>query len=276
MLLQEHFKAAPFPMAFWIKVACALVMAPFVIKTGLPNNPTYYALLGAQSFLWVISDVIFYRGIKDVGAGVIARLLPLTTFASFFLWFALDWPLASAYAAHPAHSLAIVSVLGLSAIFAWNLRQCQVTRTAFRAIWFVLFANVVGSLSTKIITTYADPKQGIYAYVFCEALIMVTIWLVYYVVRRPVPVKSMFGLGAIKSGFIVGAVAAFSVAATISAVYAVDNPAYVSAVRYLNSVMIFFYYRALGRPTQGHLWAGFGLVACAAALVVIKANLMSY
>jgi hypothetical protein len=29
---------------------------------------------------------------------------------------------------------------------------------------------------------------------------------------------------------------------------------------------------ATGRPNEGRLWAGFGIVACAAALVVLKAQ----
>ena len=272
MLLQEKFKAAPLPMAFWSKAACALVMVPFVAVVGLPRDPVYYVLLAAQSLLWVVSDVIFYRGINEVGAGVVARVLPMTTFASFFLWFAVDWPLASAYAAQPAHSAAIAVVFGLAAFFAWHLRECAVTRNALRAIWFVLFANIVGALSTKIITRYADIRQGISAFVFCEALIMLGMWLVYYAAKRPLPARTMFGPPAIKAGMAVGSVAGLAIAATVYAVYHIDNPAYVAAVRYLDAVMIFFYYRATGRPNHGRVWAGFGLVACAAALVVLKAQ----
>jgi len=272
MLLQERFKTAPLPMAFWSKAACALVMLPFVVAVGLPANPVYYALLVAQSLLWVVSDVIFYRGINDVGAGVVARILPMATFASFFLWFAVDWPLASAYAAQPLHSAMIAGVFGLSAYFAWHLKECPVTRKALRVIWFVLFANVAGSLSTKIITRYAGIEQGISAYIFCEALIMIAMWLIYYAIKKPVPARIMFGWPSIKAGLIVGSVAGFAIAATVYAVYHIDNPAYVSAVRYLDAVMIFFYYRATGRPNHGHVWAGLGIVACAAALVVLKAQ----
>jgi len=272
MLLQERLKAAPLPMAFWSKAACALVMIPFVVAVGLPHNPLYYMLLIAQSLLWVISDVIFYRGINEVGAGIIARILPLATLVGFFLWFAIDWPLANSYIAQPLHSAMIAIVMGLTAFFAWHLKSCPVTKKALRAVWFVLFASIVGSLSTKIITQYADIQQGISAYIFCEALIMLTMWLLYYAVRRPLPLQVMFGLSAIKSGFQVGAVAACGIAATVYAVYHIDNPAYVSAVRYLDAVMIFFFYRATGRPNQGHVWAGFGIVACAAALVILKAQ----
>ena len=272
MLLQEHFKAAPLPMAFWSKVACAIAMIPFVAQAGLPDNPVYYGLLVAQSLLWVVSDVIFYRGINESGAGVIARILPMATLASFFLWFAFDWHLASVYLATPMRSAAIALIFCLSAFFAWHLKKCAVTRKTLRSIWFVLFAAIAGSLSTKLITQYADISQGVPAYVFCEAVIMITMWLAYYAVRRPVPVAVMFGGQSIKAGMTVGCAAACAVAATVYAVYHIDNPAYVAAVRYMDAVMIFFFYRATGRPNQGRVWAGFGIVACAAALVVLKAQ----
>jgi len=34
--------------------------------------------------------------------------------------------------------------------------------------------------------------------------------------------------------------------------------------------MIFFYNRATGRANEGNLWAGFGIVGCAAALVLLR------
>ncbi|MDE2029592.1 MAG: hypothetical protein KGI97_03405 [Alphaproteobacteria bacterium] len=272
MLTQEKLKAAPFPMAFWCKVVCAVVMAPFVVLHGLPSNPFYYALLAAQSLLWVVSDVIFYRGINASGAAVIARVIPIATIVSFFLWFAVDPHLALAYIATPVRSAVIVAVLCLLALFAWRLKDCKVTTQALRTVWFVLFASIVGSVSTKYITMQADIGQGVYAYVFVEAVIMIAMWLAYYAVKRPVPPRAMFGGAAIKAGFGVGLPAAFAIAATVYAVYNVDNPAYVSAVRYLDSVLILLAYRAMGRPATGRIWAGLGVVACAAALIVLKSG----
>ncbi|MDR3450327.1 MAG: hypothetical protein P4M15_11380 [Alphaproteobacteria bacterium] len=272
MLLQERFRAEPLPVAFWSKVACALVMLPFVVIHGMPHNPLYYALLAAQSLLWVVSDVIFYRGINQASAGVISRVLPMATILSFFLWLAIDWTTARAYIAAPAHSAAIVAVLCLLAAFAWRLKNCAVTIGAMRSVWFVLFASVAGSVSTKYITQQADIGQGVYAFVFGEAVVMIAMWLLYYAIKRPLPASSMFGPRAVRTGMTVGAVAAFATAATVYAVYHVDNPAYITAVRYLDSILILLYYRATGKPSKGHVYAGLGIVACAAALVILKSG----
>ncbi|MFA4995515.1 MAG: hypothetical protein WC521_09490 [Bdellovibrionales bacterium] len=272
MLLCEKFKTPPFAMAFWNKVGCAIVMTPLVLMTGLPTNPVFYALLAMQALLWVVSDVVFWRGINVVGAGVVSRILPMAPLLSFFLWFAIDPSLIAKYTATPWLSAGIIVVFCLSAFFAWNLRDCVVTRKGLRAIWFVLCAAIVGSLAAKFITQQTDMSNGVFGYVFCEALMMVSMWLVYYAVKRPLPAKVMFGLPAIKSGLTVGLVSAFTVSSVLYAYYHIDNPAYIPTLRYLDSVIIFFFYRIVGRPNQGRLWASFGIVACAAALVVLKAQ----
>jgi hypothetical protein len=216
--------------------------------------------------------VIFYRSINETGAAVIARVMPIAMIVSFFLWFALDWPTAQAFAAQPAHALGITAILLLLAFFAWNLKDCAVTKKALRKVWFVLFAEIAGSISTKYITRQADISQGVYAYVMAEGIIMVAMWMIYYAITKPVPPRVMFGAASVKAGLITGLVAACAVSATVYAVYHIDNPAYVSAMRYLDAVMILGIYKMTGRKATGHIWAGLGIVACAAALVILKVS----
>lgn len=271
MLVQDRFKAAAFPVAFWVKVATALLMAPLAINAGFPTDPLFYAFVAAQSLLWVVSDVVFYGAIKDSGAGVISRLMPSVIVISFFLWFLFDWPLASAYMARPGHSALVIVVLSLTAFFAVQLKKCQVTRRAFKKVWFVLVAAIIGSITTKLITRYADISQGVYAFVFVEALVMLGYWLIYYKLAKPVPKNVMFGKEAIKCGLTVGLFGGIAVAARLAAVYIVDNPAYVLAIKYLDAVLIVMAYRFIGKKEEAHVWAGLGFVACAIALILIKA-----
>lgn len=270
LLFSEKFKAEPLPMAFWCKVTCGLVMIPFVLVHGMPSHPWYYVCLALQSLLWVVSDVIFYDAVNREGAGMIARLLPIATILSFFLWFAYDWPLAHTYLAEPRHSAAILVVLLALTYFVTQLKKCPFSWTALKRIWFVIAASILGTVTTKYITLQADVSNGVYVYVFAEAWIMVAMWGLYYGVKRPVPPAIMFGNAAIKAGLIVGSVSAFMVLTTVYAVYHIDNPAYVSAVKYLDSSMILLFYRLRGRQSRGNIVAGLGIVACAAALVILK------
>jgi hypothetical protein len=57
------------------------------------------------------------------------------------------------------------------------------------------------------------------------------------------------------------------------AYYAVDNPAYIPAIKFLDTIIIMGVYALWGRKNNGNLIAGFGVVACAAALIVLKAQI---
>lgn len=270
MMVQDHFKVAPFPMAFWTKAACATLMLPLALWAGLPTDPVFYICIALQAFLWVVSDVVFYKAIGEVGAGPVSRLMPTTMIVSFFLWFLFDWPLASAYIADPVHSLTIIGILGLIVFFASHLRKCEVTRRAFRALWFVLAAGVTGTIFMKIITRYANLQQGVYAYVLFEAGMMLSYWSIYYLVKKPVAKRIMFGKKTIRCGLGAGAFGAFAVATRYAAFYSVDNPAYVLALRYMDVVIILAAYAIMGKRERANIWAGIGLAACAAMLILAK------
>jgi hypothetical protein len=168
--------------------------------------------------------------------------------------------------------LAVTIILGLLVIFMIQLRKCDVTGKAIKALWFVLVANVIGSVTTKYITLQAGVDRGVYTYVFIEALIMMTVWGVYYFYKKPVPIKEMFGRRSVLAGLLIGVIAASAITSNLYAVYHIDNPAYVSAVRYLDAPIILLVSRVLGKPVQGRIWAGLGVVGCAACLIILKSG----
>jgi len=57
------------------------------------------------------------------------------------------------------------------------------------------------------------------------------------------------------------------------AYYNVDNPAYIPAIKFLDTIIIMAVYPLMGLKSRGNLVAGIGVVACAAALVLLKAQI---
>ena len=271
MLMQEKFRVDGFALAFWCKVSCVLVTLPFIMIHGLPGNPLFYVFLGAGAVMYAISDVVFFRAIPQVGAGMVSRILPAAVILSFLLWFAVKPDLIAKYAAAPVQSLLIFMVLCLSSWFAMNLRKCQVSMQAIRVIWFVIFAATIGPLIAKSVTLQADIGQGPYAYVFVEALMMMALWAVFFYVRKPIPAAVMFSRHSCVCGLMIGCVMAAMVLLNVLAFYFVDNPAYIPAIKFLDSFLILMVYAATGRKNDGNVWAGLGIVACAAMLIVLKA-----
>ena len=272
MLLQERFRVDGFALAFWCKVSCALVTLPFIIIHGLPHNPLFYAFLGAGAVMYAISDVVFFRAIPRVGAGMVSRILPGAVILSFLLWFLVKPELIAKYVAEPVYSVLIFLVLCLSTWFASHLRKCKVSMEAVKAIWFVIFAATTGPLVAKLVTLEADIGQGPYAYVFVEALMMMTLWSVYFIIRKPIPVSVMFSRHSWTRGMTIGCVMAGMVLLNVLAFYKVDNPAYIPAIKFLDSFIILAVYAMAGKPREGNVWSGLGIVACAAALIILKAQ----
>lgn len=273
MLLQERLKVDGFALAFWCKIMCVLVTLPMVVVHGVPHDPVFYYALGASAVLYAVSDVVFFRAIPTVGAAVVSRLIPLAVIFGFILWFLIDPALFIKYMQYPEVSALIFGVLLVWVWFATHLKKCAVSMGAIRQVWFVILAATLGAPLAKITTNHAGIAGGPYAYTCIQALMMMALWGVYYAVKKPVAPGVLFSRHSCIGGAIIGAVAAVSVLVAVLAYYHVDNPAYIPAVRYLDSTMILAFYGMAGRKIEGNVAAGIGLVACAAALIVLKAQI---
>lgn len=222
--------------------------------------------------MYAISDVVFFRAIPKVGAGIVSRLLPGAVILSFLLWFAVKPELLAKYAANPVPATLIFIVLCLSVWFSTHLKKCTVSMEAVRTVWFVIFAATVGPILAKTVTGYAGIGQGPFAYVFIEALMMLSLWGGIFVFRRPIPASVMFSRQSWRSGMMIGCVSAAMVLLSTYAYYAVDNPAYIPAIKFLDTIIIMAVYTLWGRRNNGDVLAGFGVVACAAMLIILKAQ----
>ncbi len=273
MLMQEHYKVNGYALSFWIKVACVAVSLPFVFMYGIPSHPMFYFYLALSAVLYAISDVFFFTAIPKTSAGAVSRLVPSAGVVGFLLWFLIDPALFFKYTQSPAIMAAIFITLCLFAYFAFRLKKCTFTMQTLRDIWFVIFAATVGPILTKMVTFYADMEQARYAYVCFQALMMMLMWLVYLYIRRPVPLSTFFARATWQKGLFIGVVAAGMILSKFTSYYYVDNPAYIPAMIALDSVIILFFYKMRGRKIEGDILSGLGIVACAAALIILKAQI---
>ena len=270
LIIPERVKCDGFALAFWNKVAAFVFVIPFVIWQGLPSQPLFYILVAAQALLWVISDVIFFRALPKVGAGVVSRILPISVIVTFVLWFLFDHELFRDYLSTPWRSLGVCVALCGSVYFAMRLKKDPVSWQAIRMIWFVLFAAVVGPLMYKLVTKYATIEQGPFAFVLFESLVMVSIWAIFYAVKRPVPTSVLFSKESLKGGAMVGAAMTMVSLTKFAAMHSVDNPGLVPAVKYIDAIIIMAYYRMIGKVEKADVIAGLGIVGCAVAIIILR------
>jgi hypothetical protein len=272
MLIQERFKINGIAIALWNKIVCVIAMVPFIIHYGLPHEIRFYVLMALSALIYAISDVIYFSGISAAGAGTISRLMPISVIFSFLLWFAVDPPSFLPYLQKPIITALIFFVLCLWAYSASHLKKCAVSMKALQKIWFVIFANIIGQPIIKGGLDSTDIIHGIYGYPFVEGLMMLSISTIYLYARKPVTISVLFSRPVWRGSILFGAVNAIGMVAGALGFDHVDNPAYITALELLNSFLILLVYTATGRKNDGNVIAGIGMVACAAVLIILKAQ----
>lgn len=269
-LLQERYKTDGYAAAFWNKAVVAGMTLPFVIHYGLPQSPVFYSVIFATALLWCVADVIYFKAVSTEGAAVVTRLWPVTIIATFILWFFFDPALFHEYLEHQAKSAAIVAVVLAAVGFALRLRHCAITLKAVRTVWFMLLAACVDSIVVKMLLDSEPTPQGVFAFVFCQAAMMLVLWSGHGLIRKPVPRKVFFAKKTIAACGLIGTLSSLSVSLRSFGLIYVDNPAYISVLVMLDSVLISLFNRWRGKKDESDMVSGFGIVVCAVLLVVIK------
>ncbi len=264
-LLQERFRADGFALAFWVKVFVVLLTLPYAAYLGLPVEPRFYFWVALSAVLYSISDVIFFRAVPRVGSGVVTRVLPATVIITFLLWFAVDPSLIAQYAAQPAKSAAIIGVLALFVFFATRVKKCAVTWAGVRMIWFVIFAGCVGPVISKIAI-----GQMPAAYVAVQAFFMAVFLAGFYAFKRPIGTDVFLCRNSVVTGLLIGAVMALVSVLKAKALQLAENPAYVTVIFFTDAIWVLAVYKMIGRKESANVWAGLGIVASAAALVLVR------
>lgn len=269
-LVQEQRKADGFALAFWNKVFSALWMVPFVIVLGLPADTRFYAAIAATSLLWCVADVVYFRALPVVGAGPISRLMPTTIFFTFILWFFYDHSLLAQYLGHPGRSMLIAMLIGASTYFATRLKKCSLSKKAIYLIWPVLLAATLGPMIQKFSLGHAGAAQAPTAIVFVQAIMMMGFWAIYSFVKQPANFSVINSGHAAKTAFVMSLFSAAAVTLQNIVLVHLAHPAYLPALLLADSVLILMIHKWMGRPETGDVKAGFGAVACAAALAFVK------
>lgn len=273
MLTQEKLKVNAYAVAFWVKMMCAIVSLPFVVYFGPATDPWFFIYLGMTAIIYAISDVFFYTGVTKTGAGAVARLIPVSSVFGFGLWFIVDPALFVKYAASPIIFGLIFLTFCVFAYFAFRLKKCEITVETLKTIWFVLLAATIGPIFTKLAAGHAPREIAVFSYVFFQALMMMSLWLGWLALRRPVPVIAVFNKRAAMGGMAVGAVSAIMVLTKFASFTYVDNPAYIPAIIALDSVLILGFYRLFGWKIEGDIKSGLAVVGCVVVLIVLKAQI---
>lgn len=269
-LVQEKFNGHPFCVAVWIKIGVVFLTLPFVMYFGLPDNPNFYLFAGISGLIWSVSDVIYFRTVSEVGAGVVSRLLPSAILLSFLGWFFFDPSLLTKYIENPLQGYGALAIICAASFFAMNLKSCPVSAQGFKRIWFVILAAAIGPLVEKVSMGNTPKAQTPFAFVMVQALMMLGFWGIFALIKRPCSRAVFRAPSSWKTGLFISIFVTIALILRFTALQYVEHPAFLSVLLFTDALWILAYYRLTGRKDDSKVWAGLGIVGCAAALVLVK------
>jgi hypothetical protein len=269
-LMQEKLKGNAFSVAVWIKLGTVALILPFVLYFGLPVHLNFYIFAAVSGLIWSVSDVLYFRTVSDVGAGVVSRLLPAAVLLSFLVWFLFDPSLLTKYLDHPTQGLAALGIVCAASFCAMNLKSCPVTVRGFKAIWFVILAAAIGPLIEKISMGNTPKAQTPFAFIFIQALMMLGFWGIFALIKRPVSLPTFLHPSSWKTGLTISLFTTTALCLRFTALQYVQHPAFLSVILFTDAVWIIAYYKITGHRDDSKIWAGLGIVGCAAALILVK------
>jgi len=269
-LVQEKYKGDALSVAVWIKIGTVFFILPFVLYYGLPNTPNFYIFAAISALIWSISDVIYFRTVSEVGAGVVSRLLPSAVLLSFLAWFLFDPSLLTKYLDNPYQGLGAMAVICAASFFAMNLKSCPLSWKGFKLIWFVILAAAIGPLVEKISMGNTPKMQTPFAFIFIQALMMLGFWGLFALVKKPISRQVFLLKSSWKTGLLISIFTTTALCLRFTALQYVEHPAFLSVVLFTDALWILVYYKIIGRKDNSKIWAGLGIVGCAAALVLVK------
>ncbi len=270
-LIQERKPVSGYAVALWSKIILVTLLTPIVVFfVDLPKDPLFYVSCFISALIWSICDVIYFRAVPIVGAGVVSRLIPASVLLTFVGWFVIEPSLMRTYLETPLQ-FTFLSMIILGAVAcAVMLKNCPVTLDGFKRIWFVIFAASVGTMIDKLILGTSPAKMGPFAFAFIQGSFMVLLWCGWALLRKPIPLKEFFAPTTLRTTLPIAICATLVVLLKFYALKGADHPALVSVIFFTDAVWILMFYRFLNRREDAQIWAGLGLVACAVLLILVK------
>ncbi len=270
MYLHQRIGGTNAATAVWLKIIGLMVAIPVLLEVGLPQNPLFYLFTALAAAIWCFNDLIYFEAVKNHGASLIARLVPLGVILGFVAWFAFKPSLLTAYMQDLPRFIGITAALLLAMVSTAFLKRCEFSSAALKTIWPIIIAVALGIIMLKLAVDYAPENQGVFGYLGFEAAIMLLFYALYFGLKRRQAFREVFSKQGLKSGLLVGAIL---ITAIITRTYAhknVDHPSFVSAIGMLDVLWLMLLTRLSGWKDDSNKWAGSGIVVAAVMIALLK------
>lgn len=278
-LVNQYLRQPGHLLVFWSRVLTALALLPLMSHLALPTDPAFYIAVSLTVVFTVLGDIRTFNASAVHGAGVVSRLMPLTVWGSFLVWFLFDPLLLGRYAQNPQTALGICAALLGCVFFAMRLNRSPVHREVFIELLPALLAYTATTVLNKYAMNHGPLIGAVFAYMFVQSSLAAVLTGFYALWRLRTPTAPRITPELAARGF--SPASALAVASVMmsavwiahmvyknSAMAYAANPAYIAALGLTAPVFISLYYRLTNHREEADVISGYGVVICALALVV--------
>ena len=269
-LINQYTKVSGFRLAIWFKVILCLPVLPIVLFVGLPTDPIFYICVICTAPLGIIGDKYSFNVAAKYGGGVVSRLLPLHVLLIFGFWLIVNPSLFSSYFENIWVGAGIVlSLIGI-AFFSNKMRKCEISYQAFKEIAPAIIAYAITPVIGKIAFDHSDLHQGVYAYIFLQAVTTTIIGLPILAHQQKKQNKPMITYPIFKASMIVSVCVFLHLVTKNYAFSIVDDPTFPVAIIMASPLFILLFYKLTNHKEEANIWAGIGIVLSIIILVILK------
>lgn len=269
-LASEYSKQPTVPRLFWLRLISLVALAPFAVGISWPEDPLFYAYMVAISLLICGSDGLYYSAAKTHGAGVTTRIEPLSVPMTFVAWVLMSPDQLGLFYDRPLVGFGIALCFAVAGFCAWRLRRCPVSLPVLKRLSPVVFTMAgVAILGKMAMDAGGAPFDAAVAYIVIQCVFLVVFYAGVALIAPArtgslAPTRALLASAGLMAACSVTHIASKNIAYTY-----VDNPAYVIVICLAAPLVVAAFYRAMGRPDDSDVLAGFGIVISSIFLVIL-------
>lgn len=268
----DFSKLKGLPLMFWLRVFGTIFLIPVIFILPPPTNPIFYLTVIGTSLIFCYTDVKFVGLSSEKGAGLSTRLETFTVWVVFILWTLINPDLLNKYLENPIKFLGIVFSIGACCFFSLRLKNCAISWDAVKKIFPAVCLGSVGFILGKIAVNTSPINIGVWYYVLFQAglsFVLYSIFICFDSWKNPekYEAKPIANKRAIFFGFIMSVSFLINMVVKYYAIWAVENPAYVSMIGMLSPFWVVILYKLIGRKENLDVISGLGIVLSCALLI---------
>lgn len=268
-IVSQYLDLPAITKTFWRGIIPLVCITPLLFFIELPTSPIFYIATCITSLLAAYGDTKNFEATVKYGAGIVTRMKPFAIWFIFIIWFFLSAETRESLLSQPIKSLGIIITLIIGVISASFMARCAISRSALRFYIPIICFAVLTDILNKTAMDNSPLLSGVVTYVWIQALIITLIMAFMQHKDARYSYKDIFTPKLIKAGLLIGSLFVFANLTKNSAMSFTSNPAYVTAITFANPVFVTLYYKWIKHKEQANIYAGYGVVASAIALVIL-------